>query len=70
MCVRDVLQAVRAEPGVYMNKLIIERATTRDAGKYICFGSSTGRGYNTKDAYLTVLGGKSRHVTPPPSLCF
>ena len=42
--------------GTYTNKLTIQRATTDDAGKYICLGAND-VGFATKEAYLTVLDG-------------
>lgn len=52
---------MRLSDGTYLNKLVVKRATMRDAGMYICFGANT-MGYNYRYAYLNVLPGGVKFI--------
>lgn len=49
--------------GVYLNKLVINPATLRDSGTYVCLGTNT-RGYNSRSALLVVKP-NPQFIRPP-----
>ncbi|KAL8570246.1 hypothetical protein ACOMHN_029946 [Nucella lapillus] len=54
MVLRTAGEVWSGPDGSYLNKLVIQRATPRDAGMYICLGANN-MGYSLRSAYLTVV---------------
>ena len=47
---------VNLPEGNYLDTLVIDRVTTKDAGLYVCFATNTAGGFNYQSAHLDVVG--------------